>query len=77
MKYNFLNYNYLIIFLLLLFYSKNNAQSNNTEMALYNIGLGSLFSGVGALINKEKNEKWHKVFFKGMSQGCYWWLPCF
>jgi hypothetical protein len=38
-------------------------------MALYNIGLGSIFSGVGALINKKPNEKWHKVLLKGMGQG--------
>ncbi len=38
-------------------------------MALYNIGLGSIFSGVGALVNKKPNEKWHKVLLKGMGQG--------
>lgn len=38
-------------------------------MALYNIGLGSIFSGLGAVINKEPNEKWHKVLLKGMGQG--------
>ncbi|TXD71186.1 hypothetical protein ESU54_17630 [Aequorivita antarctica] len=38
-------------------------------MALYNIGLGSVFSGVGALINKKPNERWGKVLLKGMGQG--------
>jgi hypothetical protein len=38
-------------------------------MALYNIGLGSVFSGIGALINKKPNERWDKVLLKGMGQG--------
>ena len=54
---------------MLLFSSYSNGQNSNSEMALYNIGLGSIFSGVGALINKKPNEKWHKVLLKGMGQG--------
>lgn len=38
-------------------------------MALYNIGLGSVFSGIGALINKKPKERWDKVLLKGMGQG--------
>ena len=45
------------------------AQSNDTEMALYNVGFASVFSGVGALINKKPDEKWHKVLLKGIAQG--------
>lgn len=44
-------------------------QSNNTEALLYNIGIGSFFSGIGAVINKDPEEKIGKVFFKGMAQG--------
>lgn len=51
------------------FSSYSNGQSSNSEMALYNIGLGSIFSGVGALINKKPNEEWHKVLLKAMGQG--------
>ncbi|PQJ18728.1 hypothetical protein BSU00_12615 [Tenacibaculum sp. SG-28] len=40
-------------------------------MALYNIGINSVFSGIGALINKKPNEKWHKVLLKGMGQGAF------
>lgn len=71
MKFNFLNYK-LIIFCVLFFNTglqNINAQSNDTEMALYNIGFGSVFSGVGAMINKKPEEKWHKVLLKGMVQG--------
>jgi len=45
------------------------AQSNDREMALYNVGFASVFSGVGALINKKPDEKWHKVLLKGIAQG--------
>ena len=38
-------------------------------MALYNIGLGSISSGIGAVINKEEDEKWLKVLLRGMGQG--------
>jgi len=38
-------------------------------MALYNIGIGAVSSGIGAIINKKTNEKWGKVFLKGMYQG--------
>ena len=42
---------------------------NKTEMALYNVGLGSFVGGVGAVINKNPNEKTGKVFLKGFLQG--------
>jgi len=45
------------------------AQSNYTEAAIYNIGIGSVFSGIGAVINKEPQEKFGKVLLKGMAQG--------
>jgi hypothetical protein len=52
-----------------LFSNYSNGQNSNSEMALYNIGLGSVFSGIGALINKKPNERWDKVLLKGMGQG--------
>ncbi len=45
------------------------AQTNDSKEALYNIGFGSVFGGIGAVINKKKNEKLNKVFLKGMGQG--------
>ncbi len=59
---------FLIVLVLFLFVNNTSAQ-NSTEMAFYNIGLGSVVSGVGALINKKPNEKWNQVLFKGMWQG--------
>lgn len=49
--------------------SSLHSQNNNTEAAIYNIGIGSIFSGIGAVINKEPKEKFGKVLFKGMAQG--------
>ena len=40
-----------------------------TEFTVYNMGVGALAGGVGAWVNKEKEQKWHRVFFKGMAQG--------
>lgn len=57
---------FLVIFLLC---EKITSQDTKTEMAVYNVGINSIFGGVGALINKKPNEKWHKVLLKGMGQG--------
>lgn len=45
------------------------AQHNDTQAGLYNIGLGSLTGGIGAMINKKPEEKLGKVFLKGLWQG--------
>lgn len=42
---------------------------NKNDIILYNIGIGAIFGGVGALVNKKENEEWHKVFLKGFGQG--------
>lgn len=45
------------------------AQKNNFEAAVYNIGIGSLLSTCGAVINKKKEEKYLPVICKGLWQG--------
>jgi len=45
------------------------AQHNDTQAGLYNIGLGSLAGGIGAVINKKPGEKLGHVFVKGLWQG--------
>jgi len=45
------------------------SQKNNTQASLYNVGIGGLFAGIGAVINKQPDEKFSKVFFKGLWQG--------
>jgi hypothetical protein len=51
----------------------NHAQSapNTTDFkqGIYNIGLGSVIGGVGAVINKKPDEKTGKVFLRGALQG--------
>lgn len=59
----------LVLLIIFLFPKKSISQETKTEMALYNIGINSVFSGIGSLINKKPNEKWHKVLLKGMGQG--------
>ncbi len=59
----------LALITIFLLSNKSFSQDTKTEMALYNIGMSSIFSGIGALINKKPNEKWHKVLLKGMGQG--------
>ena len=51
--------------------NKPYAQSGNQEaqMAVYNVALGGLTAGIGAVINKQKNTNWKKVFVKGFWQG--------
>ena len=46
--------------------NKPYAQSGNQEaqMAVYNVALGGLTAGIGAVINKQKNTNWKKVFVK-------------
>jgi len=46
-----------------------NAQNTDLEYGLLNIGTGALIGGVGAVINKESEEKFGKVFLKGFAQG--------
>lgn len=58
-----------VLLIIFLFAKKSTSQETKTEMALYNVGINSVFSGIGALINKKPNEKWHKVLLKGMGQG--------
>ena len=59
----------IIIIVCLFFLKSVNAQSNDFEAASYNIGIGAIFSGIGAVINKKPNEKFHKVLLTGMGKG--------
>lgn len=59
----------LITSVVLLLCLNLNSQNNNGEALAYNVGLGSFFGGIGAVINKDKNQKWHRAFLKGFWQG--------
>lgn len=60
---------FVLLVVLIALPQKAKSQSNNTEAAIYNIGLGGFFGGIGAIINKKKHEKPLKVFLKGFWQG--------
>ena len=45
------------------------AQQNDSQAFFYNVGVHSVFSGIGAVINKKPNEKFGKTFLKGFYQG--------
>jgi len=48
-----------------------NVKSQNLEPKIlgYNVLIGGLTGGIGALINKKKDQKWHKAFIKGFVIG--------
>lgn len=58
----------LILFFFVITISLN-AQQNNTQAVLYNIGLGGITSSVGAVFNKKHNEKLGKVVLKAFWKG--------
>jgi hypothetical protein len=60
--------NRYIPFIILIAFTNLQAQ-NQTEMALYNIGLGSVFGGVGAVINKNPDDKLGETFLNGFWKG--------
>jgi hypothetical protein len=55
--------------LILLFSLKALSQDSKHEFGLYNIGLGGIVGGIGALINKPKDEKSLKSFANGFWKG--------
>ncbi len=59
----------LLTSLILILTINFNAQNNNTQASLYNIGLGGFMGSIGAAINKKPNEKLSKVLLKGFWQG--------
>ncbi|TVZ52610.1 hypothetical protein [Dokdonia sp. Hel_I_53] len=59
---------YLLI-LIILFTITSHSQKSDFENVVYNVGLGSFGSAIGAVINKKENEKSGKVFLKGLWQG--------
>jgi hypothetical protein len=60
-----------LLFLLLfcLVCPKAPAQETKAGYAVYNTALGSVVGGIGAVINKKKDEKFGRVLVKGLWQG--------
>jgi len=47
-----------------------NFSTQRKEFTISNIGINGVIGGIGALINKNKDQKHLKVFLKGFGQGC-------
>ncbi|MFY8037678.1 MAG: hypothetical protein ACOVMQ_10955 [Cyclobacteriaceae bacterium] len=60
---------FLIILFVLFKSGASFAQQNDLHAAVFNVGISSVGSGFGALINKKPNEKGGRVFLRGMWQG--------
>ncbi len=58
-------------FILLIFFVPKTLFSQHQERTLlaYNVGLGAVSSGIGAVINKPKHLNWKKAFLRGAWQG--------
>ncbi len=64
---------FALVLISLFCHELSRAQTNDTKEALYNMGFGSVFGGIGAVINKKKDEKFFKVLFKGRGHwGAIW-----
>ncbi|MGE5106015.1 MAG: hypothetical protein ACM3H8_00595 [Sphingobacteriales bacterium] len=59
----------IFIILLFLFPGIVFSQQQERKVIIYNIGFGGLTSGIGALINKKKEENWKRSFVRGFWQG--------
>jgi hypothetical protein len=43
--------------------------AQRTKFTLYNVGFNGLAAGIGAVINKEEDQRWQQAFWKGLGQG--------
>ena len=64
-----MNLKKITIYLFIIFQTNAICQNTKQEFGLYNVGLGSIVGGIGAIINKKPNEKTGNVFLKGLWQG--------
>lgn len=60
---------FLLAPVLMLKPGNGHAQAYQTKSLLYNSFIGGFSGAIGGFINKKKNEKWHKAFFKGFLIG--------
>ncbi|MEO0472005.1 MAG: hypothetical protein AAF206_20425 [Bacteroidota bacterium] len=44
-------------------------ETQRRQLTVYNLGIGAVMGGVGALLNKKPDQKAGKVFLKGVGQG--------
>lgn len=58
-----------VFLLFLFFYEPVKTQNIEAKIIAYNVLAGGLSGGIGAAINKKKDQKWHKAFVKGFIIG--------
>ncbi len=59
----------LCFFLVFVFSFNAKAQNLEPQIVTYNVLVGGITGGIGAMINKKKDQKWHKAFVKGFVVG--------
>lgn len=64
-----MKHKFIIIIILNAFFYSSFSQNNKLEYGVYNISLGGIVGGVGALINNTNKEKPLKVFANGFVKG--------
>lgn len=65
LKYKKITKSISFILLFAILYKPIQSQNIEPKIIAYNTLLGGFSGGIGAIINKKKNQKWHKVFAKG------------
>lgn len=63
------NTSLILVLFLILGSTRANAQDSDLEFGLLNVGVSSIIGGVGAVINKQPEQKFGKVLLKGFAQG--------
>lgn len=58
-----------IILLVTLLYKPVQSQNIEAKLIAYNTLVGGFSGGIGAVINKKKDQKWHNAFAKGFIIG--------
>lgn len=69
LKYIKTNKSLSIILLVALLYKPVQSQNIEAKLIAYNTLVGGFSGGIGAVINKKKDQKWHKAFAKGFIVG--------
>lgn len=60
---------FLLLCICFSFSMKVKAQYYEAKSVVYNTAIGAITSGVGAIINKKKEQTWHAAFIKGLMAG--------
>lgn len=58
-----------ILFFFISLFNEALAQKNEEQAVIYNIASGAIFSGIGSVINKKKEERLLPTFMKGLAKG--------